>query len=224
MKKYALFSLDDTSEVDVFAKKLIDCGWSIIGSRETVDALKKWDIDCIDVSDYMGVSHDFGFPPTLHPMVEAALTSDFPERIDLVFDIPYPLSKGMDVGGHTLLALAVKGDRIPVTSKEDMRSFIEKNCELTPEEKRKFQVKALTKIAEYNISVLSTIDETSLMNNFRRHETLLSGENPYQRQSYLYSSVDKDDHGILGFHKVSGERPCYTNLCDFDNLLSLFYA
>ena len=47
------------------------------------------------------------------------------QRIDLLFDIPYSIDQGNDVGGYTLLALAVKGKRIPIMSYDDMERCIE---------------------------------------------------------------------------------------------------
>ena len=54
-----------------------------------------------------------------------ALTGNGSQRIDLVYDIPYSIKIGNDVGGFTLLALAVKGGRIPVMTHEDMERVLD---------------------------------------------------------------------------------------------------
>src|SRR3990172_1897595 len=108
MKRIALFSLNDTSDADRFAEILIKAGWDIVASQETVNLLSKKGMPVQDIAEFTGITTDYGFPPTLHPKVEYALTSHDSPRIDLVYVIPYPLSQGNDIGGRTLLALAVK--------------------------------------------------------------------------------------------------------------------
>ena len=112
--KKALFSVDNLNNIEWFAAALKEMGWHIIATTETVDKLQQHNIVVENVATFTKVIENFRFPPTLHPKIEVALTLDEPFRIDLVYDIPYPPSKGNDVGGHTLLALGAKGNRIVV--------------------------------------------------------------------------------------------------------------
>ena len=124
----ALFSLSDIKNCHIHAKGLIDLGWEIIATRETADYLKKCDIEVNDISEFFNIDSKFTFPPTLHPEIESALT-DSPinkdKGIDLLYDITYPLTDGNDVGGHTLLALAAKGNRIVVPNADEMHIVLQ---------------------------------------------------------------------------------------------------
>ena len=150
--KKALFSLFDTTWADSFARVLIDHGWKIIATNTTGIFLQEHHIPIIKLTDFLTFNENYGFSPTLHPAMEFNLTSDNPnkDRIDLVYVINYPLSKGNDVGGHTILALAAKGKRIPVFTIEDMEKVvgqISKNGDITPEFRRKLIKKAYVKVS-----------------------------------------------------------------------------
>ena len=123
--KWALFSLSDTSHAVKFGKKLQDFGWNIIATNETLLLLKKEKINCISINEFTEIHDEYNFPPTLHPKIEMALTGNGSQRIDLVYDIPYSFKVGNDVGGFTLLALAVKGGRIPVMTHKDMERVLD---------------------------------------------------------------------------------------------------
>ena len=149
----ALFSLSDTSRVKEFARSLHQLGWDIISTKETTPLLKEIQIPCIDIESFVDISEDYGFPPTLHPKIESALTlEETDKRIDLLFDIPYSIDQGNDVGGYTLLALAVKGKRIPIMSYDDMERCIEEfkaNGKISASLKAEFINKTLAQIASH---------------------------------------------------------------------------
>jgi AICAR transformylase/IMP cyclohydrolase PurH len=152
--KRALFSLFDTAKADVFAKVLIDHGWQIIASNKTGIYLSEHDIPITKLADFLKFNENYGFSPTLHPKIEFGLTSDNPgeNKIDLVYIINYPLSQGNDVGGHTILALAAKGKRIPVSSIEDMEKVtkqINQNGDITLEFREQLIKKAYTKVSAH---------------------------------------------------------------------------
>lgn len=125
--KNALFSLFDTTRSDSFARMLINHGWQIIASNKTGAFLQEHNIPITKLTDFLKFNENYGFSPTLHPKIEFNLTSDNPgeDKIDLVYIINYPIAQGNDVGGHTILALAAKGKRIPVFSIEDMEKVVE---------------------------------------------------------------------------------------------------
>lgn len=123
--KRALFSVPEHDRLMAYARALRKLGWNIIITPNLVDLFRREGIPAQNVADFVGAEDVFPFPPTLHPKIEAALTLDEENRIDLVYDITYPFEIGNDVGGHTLLALAVKGNRIAVYDPEDMRHVVE---------------------------------------------------------------------------------------------------
>lgn len=224
--KRALFSVDNLKNIEKFAIALKKMEWHIIATKETSSRLRRIGIDMEDVADFTGVSTDYGFPPTLHSKIEAALTLDVPFRIDLVYDITYPYSKGNDVGGHTLLALAVKGDRISVSCPEDMEMVIEGlrrdrrhrhiDCGLH----RQLLDKANAKIAAHYL-VLANRQGLSDYYGWlgRRHMGLLNGENPYQKPADLFVSDDNDPLSLGRFILCSKSIPCFTNLADLDCII-----
>ncbi len=219
----ALFSLYDVSEVESFAKSLHNLGWEIISTKETTLLLDKAGMPSTSVEEFVGITDDYGIPPTLHPKIEQALTGQEPDsRIDLVYDLPYPLEKGNDVGGHTLLALAVKGNRTPVMAREDMRLVIqglEQSGAISEDLRRDLISKASARIAEHYISVLRQKGDGDGVAGIRTLE-LLNGENPYQIPSYLFAaSGDGDELAIHRFRLLRGEAPCFTNVADLDCIL-----
>ncbi len=118
MIQRALLSVAAGDGLVELAADLAELGCEIVATNAAHHALCAAGIASIDVARFNGVDEDFEFPPTLHPRMERALTgaADASSRIDLVFDIPYGIETGNDVGGLTLLALAAKGRRLPVAS------------------------------------------------------------------------------------------------------------
>ncbi len=220
--KRALFSLYDTSRVKEFAEALVKGGWEIIASRETVDILSKAGVPVIDIADFVNMKIDYGFPPTLHSKVEAALTDNkSPDRIDLVYVINYPISVGNDIGGRTLLALAAKGKRIPVTSVEDMASLvsqIEKNGGISESYHAELLDKTNAKIGKHFLGLIRNKEKyDEVLGEFNK--SLANGENPYQVPSALFVSDSNDELALGKFKQLSGEAPCFTNLADCDCLI-----
>ena len=223
MSSTALFSLNDKTLAVQFAKELIDSGWNIIGSKETVELLQSKDLPVRDVADFTGIKEDYGFPPTLHPKIEYALTEETDEKIYLVYVLPYPFSVGNDVGGRTLLALAVKGNRIPVMTIEDMKkavSQIKKTGDVSDIFRQELQDKAMFEIANHYASLILNREKFEIFSgNFSC--ALLNGENPYQIPAIAYESVRNEDNlSLLKFKRVSGEAPCFTNMADADSILN----
>lgn len=221
-QRTALFSLNDTSDAEYFAQILIKAGWVIIASKETFNLLQDRGLPVQDIAEFTGVCTDYGFPPTLHPKVEYALTSDESSRIDLVYVIPYPIADGNDVGGRTLLALAVKGGRIPVMSVEDMRlvvSEIQINGGIPEQMRLKLADKACYEIAIHYFSLLSNRDIYDNISG-RFVYPLMNGENPYQIPASIFEVLPNDQLALTNFKQLSGESPCFTNLADADCILN----
>lgn len=221
-KPIALFSLNDTTDAILFAEDLIFTGWEIIGSSETVKLLRDKQIPVTDIADFAGVKEDYGFPPTLHPRVEYALTGNNNPRIDLVYVLPYPLSHGNDVGGRTLLSLAVKGSRIPVMTIGDMREVvlsIKETGWVSDDQRLELADKVCFNVADHYASLISNRNKYDIISGQFSYE-LLNGENPYQIPAAVFANSQNDDVlSLTNFTKVSGESPCFTNMADADCIL-----
>lgn len=220
----ALFSLHDTSYAIEFASDLHQLGWEIVCTNETHSILTKSKIPSTSIELFTNTLVSYGAPPTLHPKVESALTnSHIDTSIDLVFDIPYPISNGYDIGGTTLLALAIKGKRIPVFTNNDMKRIIKKlktSGKVDDELRYSLETKANLFIAQYYISMLqqSKIEGDGWVGIPLRQ--LLSGENSYQTPCHLFSfSESKDSLSLARFDQLSETPPCFTNLADLDNII-----
>jgi len=216
--------VDDTTKVEEFAKAFFDLGWEIISTKETCAILSKAKIPTVSIEEYTGVSEDYGIPPTLHAKVEAALTKEDTDwRIDIVFDIPYPLSKGNDVGGLTLLALAAKANRVPVMTNADIKRVIDElkeSSDVSKDLRSELITKANAFIADHYIELLQLIEDAGDGRVGIKVMELLNGENPYQKPCHLFAIPDdKDPLSIQRFELLKGEAPCFTNIADLDSIV-----
>jgi AICAR transformylase/IMP cyclohydrolase PurH len=222
--KRALFSVPLHGELEGFVAQLRKAGWVIIATANVYEFFLKKRIRLVNVADFVGVHSDYGFPPTLHPKMEAALTGAIPERIDLVYDIPYGPEKGNDVGGRTLLALAAKGNRIPVMSPQDMKAVTDalvKKEAPAPELVAYLQAKANFEIAGHYLALARGKERMADFDGALgvRRYFLHNGENPYQVPAALYGGSSGDRLALSQFKQVAGDLPCFTNLADFDSIL-----
>lgn len=222
-KRTALFSLHDTTDADIFAGQLIAMGWDIIGSSETVELLSRHGLPVIDIAEFTGVSTNYGFPPTLHPKVEYALTGKQGPAIDLVYVIPYPEAVGNDVGGRTLLALATKGCRIAVMNQDDMRAVISSlhiSSDLPEELRTNLADKVSYNLVVHYASLITGNDHYKAMCSTFSSK-LMNGENPYQVPAAILEDCNTDDPlAIPQFERLSGELPCFTNIANLDCILT----
>lgn len=212
----------DLAEAQEFAAALHKLGWEIIATEETCAMLSKARIPTTSIETFTGIRENYGIPPTLHPKIEAALTGNQPDwRIDLVYDIPYPLDKGNDVGGHTLLALAVKGNRIPVMTNADMARVVnelKQNGEIAETLKSELITKANAHIASHYLNILKQHRADGMIGTATQE--LLNGENPYQAPCHLFAAPDGEDPlSIHKFELVGNGVPCFTNIADLDCIL-----
>jgi phosphoribosylaminoimidazolecarboxamide formyltransferase/IMP cyclohydrolase len=200
-------------------------GWHIISTAETVEELKQHSIDVGDVSSFTGLNEQYSIPPTLHPKIEEALTMDVSYKIDLIYDIPYSIEKGRDVGGHTLLALGAKGDRIVVFSPEDMKAVLEElrqsqdHATISEDLRTQLIDKAYAKITNHYLTLARRNGE-SLYDGFvgKSILRLMNGENPYQVPADLFVSENQDSLSM--YSDLQNENvPCFTNLADSDCIL-----
>jgi phosphoribosylaminoimidazolecarboxamide formyltransferase/IMP cyclohydrolase len=217
----ALFSLNEPSDGLEFARELLGLGWRVVATQNVADTLAEAGIPTDEVSQFLGIQESYPFPPTLHPKMELALTTFETTSIDLVFDTTYPLSKGNDVGGHTLLALAAKGNRIVVSNREDMdkvvRQLLQNENKIEAELRERLIAQAYEKISNH----YQILSHQNSPNQATPAYELKEGENPYQEPAHLLTFGDSDDLGLEKFNQLRGVKPCFTNLADLDSLIKL---
>ncbi|MCU0666687.1 MAG: hypothetical protein MUF05_06310 [Candidatus Omnitrophica bacterium] len=221
MRKRALISVNVHPGLEDLSLRLSRAGWEIVSTKDACDFLRSKKIPVVQVEDFVDFRYDLNFPATLHPLIEKALTQDSDQRIDLVYDIPYSLSAGNDVGGLALLALAVKGNRIPVMHLSDMErvvSLLEKKGKVPHDVVHELQVQANLAISAHYLKIVNNSEDVQVLQGVKKYQ-LSNGENPYQSPAYLYSIADHDPLGLGAFKQIHGESPCFTNLADFDAIL-----
>ncbi len=222
-RKYALFSVNEIEGVERFAERISSIGWSIIATEKPYELLKSKGVNVIPLPDFVNIAESYDFPPSLHPKIEHCLTDKAARhRIELVYNIVYNLEEGNDVGGHTLLALAAKGDRLPVSNYHDMEMVsrqLAKGKGVSHGLKQELISKTHFKIAKHFSQLLSRTDQSSfeilLLENKLQ---LINGENPYQKPCNLMSLSD-DKIAIHQLELKSSNLPCFTNIADVDALI-----
>lgn len=220
--KIALLSTNDPGKIINQCRRLVKLGWRLIATRETVEVMQKENIPIEDIKYFVGVGYEYGAPPTLHPKIEQALTENPEDTIDLVFDIPYPLTQGNDVGGRTLLALGAKGRRLVINNHEDLDKVVElleQNGTLPDDVRDQL-------IAKVNFEITSHFLTLSKKHS-KQYEGLLGqhrmvcreGENPYQVPCDLFTLDTDEPMGMSQFTQLSGEPMCFTNMADMDSII-----
>lgn len=213
MKPKALFALADAEAGVPLAHHLIGLGWEIIATANMHGVFREHDLAVTDVADFVGLDDIYPFPPTLHPKMELALTGDdVEEPIDLVFDQTYDLDVGLDIGGHTLIGLGIKGGRWVLTNQDDVDIFLstlDAGQDERQRQKQRLLKRAADKLALFYQSVASSVGGRAELEN---------GENPYQVPAYLDTTDDDDALGIGQFERFSDAKPCFTNIADLDSI------
>lgn len=216
--KRALFTLFNPDVAVEPARTLIAAGWEIVVTEETRAVLLAAGLPCVPVETFLeccfpGIS----FPPTLHPRMEAALTGEGEPRLDLVFVMPYPLTVGDDVGGHTLLALAAKGGRLPVSNEEDMSltcNQILHQGDVESPWRDTLIHRARVLVGKHFLLQTGQCDWGRIPG--REVAMLYEGENPYQKPAHLFTSDSLDTLALDQFRQISGMAPCFTDIADMD--------
>ena len=222
MGKAALISTSEPEKIMNQCRRLVKLGWRLIATRETVAVIQKENIPIEDVKSFVGVGYEYGIPPTLHPKIEQALTEHCEDAIDLVFDVPYPLAQGNDVGGRTLLALGAKGRRLVINNHEDLDQVVElleHNSTLPDDIRDELIAKATFEITEHYLT-LSKKHSKQYEGLLGRHKMVCrEGENPYQAPCDLFATDTEEPTGISQFRQLSGEPMCFTNMADMDSIV-----
>lgn len=154
MKKFALLSVSDKTNIIEFAQTLVSCNYELLATGNTGKLLKTNNISCIEISDYTGFPEVFdGRVKTLHPKIFSGIlfrrdvsedSSKMDEMdfgaIDIICVNLYPFKKtseklnvtndelieNVDIGGPSLIRAAAKNHKSVsvLTSPLQYESFI----------------------------------------------------------------------------------------------------
>lgn len=154
MKKFALLSVSDKTNIIELAQSLVSCNYELLATGNTGKLLKTNNISCIEISDYTGFPEVFdGRVKTLHPKIFSGIlfrrdvsedSSKMDEMdfgaIDIVCVNLYPFKKtseklnvtndelieNIDIGGPSLIRAAAKNHKSVsvLTSPLQYESFI----------------------------------------------------------------------------------------------------
>ena len=151
MKKYALISVSDKSDIETLAMELENLGYTILSTANTAKHLRQFCSNLVEVSDYTGFPEILGGRvKTLHPKIHGAILADRSnnehlanlqeheiDQIDIVVVNLYPFAQvrmkegssheeiieNIDIGGPCLIRAAAKNYR-NVTVLTDHRDYL----------------------------------------------------------------------------------------------------
>ena len=238
MTKNVIISVYDKTDLDIIAKFLIKKKFTIYSTGGTSDFLKKNNIPHIEISKYTKQKEILGGRvKTLHPKIFGGLlgtkSQDHQEELksekivnfDMLIINLYPFEETIkktkksddiiemiDIGGHSLIRAAIKNftKTIPVVSPADYKQIIRKlpNSKV---EKRKYAVKALQHITQYDIAIANWFQGIKT-----EEYPLRYGENPQQKAIALVNDNS--------FKQLGGEKKLsYNNLLDLDAAINIAY-
>ena len=238
MTKNVIISVYDKTDLDIIAKFLIKKKFIIYSTGGTSDFLKKNNIPHIEISKYTKQKEILGGRvKTLHPKIfggllgtksqdhQKELKSEKIVNFDMLIINLYPFEETIkktkksddiiemiDIGGHSLIRAAIKNftKTIPVVSPADYKQIIRKlpNSKV---EKRKYAVKALQHITQYDIAIANWFQGIKT-----EEYPLRYGENPQQKAIALVNDSS--------FTQLGGEKKLsYNNLLDLDAAINIAY-
>ena len=239
MGKNVIISVFDKSNLDVIAKFLVNKKFTIYSTGGTSKFLRKINIPHKEITKYTKQKEILGGRvKTLHPKIFGGLLgtnakdhkNDLKKEKIVEFDLLivnlYPFEETVkktktkskiiemiDIGGHSLIRAAVKNyeKTIPLINPKDYDYFI-KNFPLKPILKKKFAIKAIDHITEYDYEISNWFKGKSLTKYPLRY-----GENPQQKASAI---IDNNK-----FSQVCGNKKLsYNNLLDIDAGVQLTYG
>ena len=186
--KTALISVSDKSNLKPLLNILKKNKIKIISSGGTYREIKRLKFNCLEVSDFTNSPEILeGRVKTLHPKIfggllgttsrghQKELQSEKIVNFDMLIINLYPFEETIkktnksneiiemiDIGGHSLIRAAIKNftKTTPVVSPTDYKQIIRKlpNSNI---EKKKYAIKALQHITQYDIAIANWFHETS---------------------------------------------------------------
>ena len=178
----ALLSVYDKSGVVDLARGLVECGWELLSSRSTAEALSAAGLPVTDVADVTGMPPILGHRVvTLHPKVHGGLLADRDnpehvaemqqygiEPIDLIVSNLYPFSSEpsielIDIGGPAMVRAAAKnhshvGVVVDPADYGPVLDEIRAHGHLSPVTRRQLARKAFATTAAYDASIVAWFD------------------------------------------------------------------
>ncbi len=167
-----LISVYDKKGVVKFARELIKLGWEIIASSGTAKVLNKAKIKTVPVEKINGFREIFdGQLKTISPKIEGALLFDRKNKkhlkeakkfgilpIDMVVCNFYPLKRGIDIGGPTMVRAGAKNYKyvtvlVEPRDYQKVIHFLKTKKEVPADFKLKLAQKAFEKTAEYDSQI-----------------------------------------------------------------------
>ncbi len=232
MKAY--ISVSDKNGIEILAKKLVETGFEITATTNTVKYLSDFDIKAKESSAITGFSELLGGKvKSLHPDIFASILANLEERqkeniegFDVVVVDLYPFEKyldkdidletlisNIDIGGVALLRAAAKNYQnvIVISNKEDYNIDFEN---IDENQRQKLALKAFLKTSKYDYSIYNKFSSMFKEENsakafyFEKEKELRYGENPHQKAA-LYTYKNKLDYSIL-----NGKELSYNNIQD----------
>ena len=233
--KNALISVYDKTDLDKIAEFLIKKNYTIYSTGGSSEYLKKIRVKHIQISKYTKQKEILeGRVKTLHPKVFGGIlasnTQDHQNEIkrekiinfDLIIVNLYPFEETIkntnkkdeiiemiDIGGHSLIRAAVKNYQksIIIVDPSDYKNFIS-NYPKTNEDKKKYAIKAIKNVTNYDIAILNWFQDSSYEKYPLRY-----GENPQQKATAFINN---------NFKQLSGEKKLsYNNLLDLDAAVTI---
>lgn len=251
MKKRALISVSDKTNVVEFSKKLINLGFEIISTGNTKKTLEENNIDTLSIEDITNFPEIMGGRvKTLHPAVHSAILCDYDkedhvktleelniEKIDLVCVNLYPfeetlkqnkdhsaLIEKIDIGGPTMIRAAAKNYKhIIVVSDPSQYDFVTDS--LTNENDLSIEKREFLALEAFE---LITHYDSVISNYF-------SSRKKEMPDKFSLSYVNKEDlrYGLNPFQKakfyyndlpikqIQGKQLSYNNFLDIDAILKM---
>ena len=238
-KKNAIISVYDKTNLGNIANFLIKKNFTIYSTGGSSQYLKKFKIPHVEISNYTKQKEILGGRvKTLHPKIFGGLLGtnsnshqkELKKEKIINFDVLiinlYPFAdtirntkngdkiiEMIDIGGHSLIRAAVKNYKktVSIVDPMDYQNFI-KNFPQTEISKKKYAIKAIQQITEYDVSI---------SNWFQGIQTeeypLRYGENPQQKAIALINNKS--------FTQIGGQKKLsYNNLLDLDAAINIAYG
>lgn len=244
----ALIMVSEKKGIEDFARELLTLGFTIYGSKGTVEYLSREGVKAIDIATIVGepiMGHRVvSLSREIYAAVLARETEEDMEELkklnlpmfDLICVDFYPLEKEInkpestlasviestDIGGPTVIRAGAKSGCLVISSATDRQSALEWLKAGRPE--NGFLEAAAAK-GEHVVSKYSATSATYRsqgkyqMISGEEVSTCKYGENAYQTPAALFSSQGEDKFSLDKFKVIEGTSPSYNNWCDIDRML-----
>uniref|UniRef100_A0A6C0KH01 MGS-like domain-containing protein n=1 Tax=viral metagenome TaxID=1070528 RepID=A0A6C0KH01_9ZZZZ len=214
MNKYALISVFDKSNIEVFSSYLVRQHYNILSTDNTGQYLDKYNIPNIRISAFTKFPEMLnGRVKTLHPKIYGGILGlrdrekerDIATYIDMVIVNLYPFKQvinrknhtledainNIDIGGVSLLRAAAKNYKhvLSITEPEQYNKIMGLQ-KITDEIKLEFAKKTWKYVTDYDITISSYLNKDTTYRTYEKQYPLKYGCNSYQTQGGVYKLKD----------------------------------